>query len=218
MLNLLILIAYPIVGRVAPLSELFEEAQLVWFVGVPILLFLIAGIKLQMKVDRYETSKLDLIFDQSKYPTCKLQLDDDSGGIKCRRTIFRLGIISKGKFTIDGVSIKLTDIKPEILTCGPITLQPVRFAQGDFELSFAVNPGEIPTKYIELLYHDSDDGIVTIEHDNDYNHPIRVSLPSQSKNGEYILTLLAQGQDTTECEKRFKLRLDTTGEPDLYAD
>ena len=55
MLNLAVLIAYPTIGKVLPLSEVFEDAPLAWFAGIPVLLLLIAGIKLQYKLSRLQS-------------------------------------------------------------------------------------------------------------------------------------------------------------------
>jgi len=55
-LDLLIWMAYPTIG-VFSLNKLFEEASLAWFTGIPILLLLIAGIKLQFKLARFEKGK-----------------------------------------------------------------------------------------------------------------------------------------------------------------
>lgn len=57
MLNIAILIAYPTIGKVLPLPELFKDAQLAWFAGIPALLLLIAGIKLQFKLSKLEQTK-----------------------------------------------------------------------------------------------------------------------------------------------------------------
>ena len=56
-LNLAILIAYPTIGKVLPLSELFKEAPLAWFAGIPALLLLIAGLKLQFRLSKFEQTK-----------------------------------------------------------------------------------------------------------------------------------------------------------------
>lgn len=69
-LNLVVWVAYPTVGKIAPLAELFKEAPLAWFVGIPALLFLIAGIKLQFKVANYEEVPLEISYDKND-PECK---------------------------------------------------------------------------------------------------------------------------------------------------
>lgn len=56
-LNLVVLIAYPTIGGITPLEKLFKDADLAWFVGIPIILLLIAGSKLQRRVTNYERGR-----------------------------------------------------------------------------------------------------------------------------------------------------------------
>lgn len=52
-INLLVWLAYSIIPRI-PVIDLSEWQTLAWFAGIPAVLFLVAGIKLQFKVDNYE--------------------------------------------------------------------------------------------------------------------------------------------------------------------
>ena len=53
LINLLVLSAYPTIPAI-PVIDLSGGLKLAWFAGMPALLFLIAGIKLQFKLDSYQ--------------------------------------------------------------------------------------------------------------------------------------------------------------------
>lgn len=54
-LNLIVVIAYPTVGGIVPLSQLFEKAPAIWWFGVPTLLLFVVAWKLQRRIDKIET-------------------------------------------------------------------------------------------------------------------------------------------------------------------
>jgi hypothetical protein len=80
-LNLLVLITYPTVGGIIPLSQLFKEAPTIWWFGIPALLFLIAGMKLQWSLDRTKTKprpNLELLPDSPHTEKCSIRTVDSS--------------------------------------------------------------------------------------------------------------------------------------------
>lgn len=68
-LNLLIVIAYPTVGGIVPLSQLLKEAPVIWWFGIPVLLLLIVGWKLQNKLDGYESKMPCIVFQRGDVST-----------------------------------------------------------------------------------------------------------------------------------------------------
>ncbi len=54
--HLALWIAYPTIGIALPLEKVFEGASTAWFAGIPIVLLLIAGIKLQFRLARIENA------------------------------------------------------------------------------------------------------------------------------------------------------------------
>lgn len=68
-LNLLVLIAYPTVGGIVPISQLFKEAPATWWFGVPALLLLIAGWKLQNKLNGFESKTPRIVFQRGDVAT-----------------------------------------------------------------------------------------------------------------------------------------------------
>ncbi len=171
----------------------------VWVLaGVPALLFLFAGIKLQMRL----SAKIKIEFDESKQPfktTDEAYIHPTDNIERPQKDTFRVGIKLFGN---ESKKVKLTLVKSDPpLGFTPIDLRPHLF-EGGFPPEITVNPTKDVANFFEVasyphLVKESGKNEIRIHY-----HTIK-NIPNTIIPGKYIFTLEAQAENTQSDTRDF---------------
>jgi hypothetical protein len=162
--------------------------------GIPALLFLLAGIKLQFKVKKYDMREVELVFAPDVYPSCRIQ----EGGV----TTYRVGLRTKGKKKVCS-RVELVRFRPQNANFLPQPLTPMNMpttGEGWVE----VNPGTTPNQFINVVQWMPEGEIVICYHQQQGNRLWPNMIPVQ----EYVFTLLVQTRDASSFEEDFIVKVE----------
>ena len=121
--------------------------------------------------------------------------------------LFRVGIRNRGAITIEQVSVKLEDIRPQPQGLGiPLTLHP---KDDHYRSEFPLHGGQ--TEHIDLFLKRDEVG----QPRKGYFVICHVAAGERRESafavGQYAVTLSASGQNTRTCEGQFNIDVDAHG-------
>lgn len=175
MLNILLLSYFaPLIPSIINLNELHIDTT-TWFIGIPALLFLIAGVKLQLKLNAYEKPLLEFVFDD-KY--C-VQMPQDYG------MLFFIGIKNSSGKDVEAEVI-LKEILPDTLHNISMALNP-KDAPKNSPSSFHVPRSIEPTKFVEIFEWDKHTNLFHIHYYANYLAAEAVERITTRNNGEEVM-------------------------------
>jgi len=170
-------------------------------VGIPALLFLIAGIKLQFKVNKYNMRKVELVFDPDLYPSCRCSCIRQEGVVT---TIYRVGLRAKGNRTVYA-RVELARFTPQNANFLPQPLTPMDIpikGEGWVE----VNPSGTPNQFINVVEWALERGEIAICYHRDQEN--QRLWPNMIPVREYMFTLLVQVRDDSYFEEDFLVNVE----------
>lgn len=176
-LNAFLVIAYPAIGSFVPLSVLFQEAPLYWWIGLPILLLCIAGIKLQRRLDKYETPVLEIVFDD-RYCFQMYQAEI---------VLFLVGIRNNSGVDILEAELVLKEIIPKPLNSIPMPLNP-KDAPRNSPSCFSVPRSAEPIKFVEVFEWDKSTNLFHIHYYANYLAAEAVEKVMEMNGREAVLS------------------------------
>ncbi len=134
-LHLLIIAAYPTTPQFLDLSKWLSKADLIWFIAIPAILFLIAGIKLQRRVNNYEKQTTVLKING---PFQRLDDVDTNELPRWYVTVEN----TKQNTCAKNVCVQITNPTPLISTAFPIVLHRLHDNNRPFQQTHNVRYGE----------------------------------------------------------------------------
>lgn len=210
-LNLLLLIVYPYVHFKIDLNNLFTNANSIWLWVIPSVFLLIAGLKLQFRVNSYEKQSIELIYDEEACQREEWGYTPQDDPVF--QATYMVGTRPTGKITLNDVEVYLTKIEPistdsDFIQFTPALLNPLD-SKGQTPSKFSVNPGKTATSFVEVFSWDSmNPNEIGIHFYANYHDGAR-KIPSSFPRGNYKLTLRAMGRNIPAYEKVFEIQMDT---------
>jgi hypothetical protein len=191
-MNLLPPIAYFVVPAITDWTTSFD---FIWFAVVPAILLLIAGIKLQYRLEKYEAKQVELLFDPSRFPSCRMQEERTLGVMT---TIYRVGLRAVGRRTVDA-RIQLLRFMPQNANFLPQPLNPMNIpvSGGGW---VTVNPSQEPNQFINVVEWTPGEEIAICYHRGIGN---RRQWPNTIPLGVYTFTLSVEVRDGATFEQNF---------------
>jgi hypothetical protein len=199
----------------APLTPLLSLGDIkidniIWFVGIPALLFLIAGIKLQYRVNNYEKLALRFVVNDDNNRRTPEMMNNRITDI---RKLYFIGVETIGQKTINDVEISLKEIRPDfLLNGGAVPLNP-KDASQNTSSKFSLNPGIVT--FVELFDWMKSENDMGLHFYPNYHNPIR-TIPSTLQMMPYKLTIIATGKDIGSVEGKLSINIDRDGVPELF--
>lgn len=175
-------------------------------IGIPTLLIIIAAVKIQMKINSYESTTIELTYDD----TCNMTLSHDNGdGSLILYQYCMVLIKSSGKVPINNVDVILKEIKPDNYGFGRISFRPRNPI--DQQGRCTVYPNGIATCYFEIASWDSLSRETRFHFREQY---AKTRTYPNLQNTKHDLTLLVTGERDNVAqknEKHFVLEVDNGG-------
>lgn len=167
---------------------------------------------LRSKYDKLQARELEIFFGDGE-PFEQEGVVRDSHGNTGTTRLFRVGVRSKSGSTIERTQVKLEKIDPPVPNLHGVTLH-VRHdnpADGIYKTDFPLDP-EAP-EYVDV--------VIKSEWGPQAAHPIQIycivqGVPNQLPPREYLLTLLAQGQDARSVRRNFVACVNPNGKLLFY--
>ena len=196
------------VGISIPIGDNWGD-QLALFVGAwfGCLVLIITPVRMWKrqddKVKKYEEQKIELVFDEDRYPGCKglMKYYDKNGNVSGEHVYYRVGTRALGGNTIEGVEVLLTNFEPQGADFLPQALNP-KDCPSDAPSTFSVDPGEIPSRYVEVIKWDKFRHEIEICYRQNYSDTGR-KLPRFIPCQLYTFTLLVHGRDIPSFTRKF---------------
>ena len=201
--NIIPPVAYIIGPRIIEWSN---NMQLAWFAGIPALLLLIAGIKLQMKL----MPKIKLVYeDKEPYKTVNEPYTHNTGKSIPSRVRYKVGLQLLGTKATE-LKVTLVKSEPRIPRI-PADLRPPppNMSQSP---TFTVYPKDEITDFVQVVsypWQNEETGEKEIQVDFQYNSV-------QIARGKYIFTLLVQGKDVPSYKREFVAEVDNNDKLQFY--
>ena len=174
--------------------------------GIPALLFLVTGIKLQMKL----MPKIKLVYeDKEPYKTVNEPYTHDTGKSIPSRVRYRVGLQLLGTKAAE-LKVTLVKSEPRIPRI-PADLRPPppNMSQSP---TFTVYPKDEITDFVQVVsypWQNEETGEKEIQVDFQYNSV-------QIARGKYIFTLLVQGKDVPLYKRKFVAEVDNNDKLQFY--
>lgn len=189
----------PIVGTF--FDSLQPTQRLLLIVACPalilVMLFFIAGIRLQRTADDLNTPKLDLIFNPDDR-TCAfeiIEVDQDQKGMYKVYDLYRLGIMNRSLRTIEDVSVRIESVEGWDPGTLPLHLQ-LMHDRHPFKTTFAVRPNDKPEVYVDFIGREPDVYIFNL-------HAIPLNVQRSFDAKKRKITVVAVGRDIRPARKVF---------------